>query len=263
MKKLLFLLCASLAFCSCSKNKEQVSSNPVLIDPNIVKFNFVYDSMSSRFKSEVKFNQEDILSFVNELENVIAEDSDDLLMLVDKNNLVSSDYVPYDLIDVKNCNSYVVNRNDLSLRKSAFDNLDVLCRAAKKDGILMAISSTYRSYSYQDKLYKRNVLQLGKEVADRESAFPGSSQHQLGVAVDFGSVTDDFEYTAQGKWLKENATKYGWSLSFPQGYEDVTGFRYECWHYRFIGVKPCLLQEKYFNNVQQFMIEFVNAWKKL
>jgi D-alanyl-D-alanine carboxypeptidase len=50
-------------------------------------------------------------------------------------------------------------------------------------------------------------------------------------------------------------------LSFPNGYEDVTGFRYECWHYRFIGVKACELQQKYFNNIQQFMIEFIDAWK--
>ena len=146
-------------------------------------------------------------------------------------------------------------------RKVAFENLAVLGDAAKQDGIRLDVSSTYRSYKYQERLYARNVAQMGQEAADRESARPGSSQHQLGIAVDFGSVTDDYADTLGGKWLSNNASKYGWSLSFPNGYEDVTGFRYECWHYRFIGVKACELQSKYFNNIQQYMIEFIDAWK--
>ena len=136
-------------------------------------------------------------------------------------------------------------------------------RKCKKDGITLVVSSTFRSYDYQKMIYERNVKQMGKEAADRESAVPGTSQHQLGTAVDFGSITDDFAETKAGKWLEANAMKYGWSLSFPQGYEPVTGYRWECWHYRYIGIPACAFQEKWFKNVQQYMMEFIYAWKQL
>jgi D-alanyl-D-alanine carboxypeptidase len=64
-----------------------------------------------------------------------------------------------------------------------------------------------------------------------------------------------------GKWMYAHAEEYGWSLSFPQGYEDATGYRWECWHFRYIGKAACMFQKKYFNNVQQFMIEFIHAWQ--
>ena len=127
----------------------------------------------------------------------------------------------------------------------------------------MVASSTYRSYDYQKTVYERNVRQMGKEAADRESAAPGTSQHQLGTVVDFGSITDEFIETPAGQWLDKNASDYGWSLSFPQGYEDVTGYRWECWHYRYIGTEATAFQKKWFSNIQQFMMEFIHAWKSV
>ena len=103
-----------------------------------------------------------------------------------------------------------------------------MAKAALNDGIKLLVSSTYRSYSYQEKLFAKWVAIDGLEEAERESARPGTSQHQLGVAIDFGSITDDFAETYMGKWVYENAAKYGWSLSFPKGYEDITGYRWEC-----------------------------------
>jgi D-alanyl-D-alanine carboxypeptidase len=81
------------------------------------------------------------------------------------------------------------------------------------------------------------------------------------MALDFAPVDDDFDKTPGGKWVYENAAKYGWSLSFPKGYEDVTGYRWECWHFRYIGVEACNFQKKWFGDVQQFMIEFINCWE--
>ena len=260
LKRLGFAFCLCFVLLSCSKTNNKKANPATIIHPDIVKFIFVYNSMSDRFKSEVCV-PEDVLGFVEKLNDVIYNDSDDLLFLIDKKHFVDENFVPADLIPVKSCSSYVVNRNDLSLRKAAFENLAVLGDAAKEAGIRLDISSTYRSYKYQERLYARNVAQMGQEAADRESARPGTSQHQLGIAVDFGSVTDEYADTLGGKWLSNNAAKYGWSLSFPNGYEDVTGYRYECWHYRFIGVKACELQSEYFNNIQQFMLEFIDAWK--
>lgn len=200
--------------------------------------------------------------FLNELTTLLQQDTDYLLVLVDKQHFLQEDYVPEDLVPLVKNSHYAINRLDLSLRIPVEKALCVMANAAKNDGITLLVSSTYRSYQYQKGLYERNVKQLGKEVADRESAMPGASQHQLGTAIDFGSITDDFMYTAQGKWLSNNAHLYGFSLSFPQNYEHVTGYRFECWHYRYIGIEACRMQAKWFNNVQQYMMELIDAYEK-
>lgn len=200
--------------------------------------------------------------FLSDLETVISSDKYYLLTLVDKQHFLSKDYVPEDLVPLVKNNHYAINRNDLSLRIPVEAALRTMADAAADDGITILVSSTYRSYEYQKNLYARNVKQLGQVAADRESAKPGTSQHQLGTAIDFGSITDDFIDTKQGKWLAKNAMKYGFSLSFPEGYEDVTGYRYECWHYRYIGVEACRMQQKWFGNIQQYMLEFIYAWEK-
>lgn len=216
-------------------------------------------------KGEASFLSNTILNnkeeFLKDLEVVLLNDPYDLLILADKKHYLSETYVPSDIIPLVVNNDYKLNRNDLSLRIPAENALRQMAIAANKDGISILVSSTYRSYEYQKNLYERNVRQLGKEVADRESAQPGTSQHQLGTAVDFGSITDDFALTKAGKWLELNAGNYGFSLSYPQGYEMVTGYRWECWHYRFIGKEAVLLQKKWFNNVQQYMLEFIHYWR--
>ena len=98
----------------------------------------------------------------------------------------------------------------------------------------------------------------GQETADRESARPGASQHQLGTAIDFGSITDAFARTRAGKWLFAHAGEYGFSLSYPQGYEGITGYRYESWHYRYVTKAGVLLQRKYFGDIQQYLMEFLD-----
>ena len=104
--------------------------------------------------------------------------------------------------------------------------------------------SGFRSYEYQTTLYERYVKRDGKEAADRYSARPGHSEHQTGLAWDIGEktqqdlwLTDEFGETDAGKWLMENAHKYGFILRFPKGKENVTGYMYESWHYRYVGVK--------------------------
>lgn len=229
------------------------------VSPEIEKLQRVFASLSQRTRDGIVNG--DSQEFLNDLQVVLDSDTNDLLTLVDKKHFLSADFVPADIVPLKPNNFYLLNRNDLSLREPVEAGLRKMAAAAQKDGIDLVVSSTYRSYDYQKNLYERNVRQLGKEVADRESAPPGASQHQLGVAVDFGSITDEFAQTKQGMWLAENAGDYGWSLSFPDGYEDVTGYRWECWHFRYIGVEAVNFQKKWFSDVQQFMLEFIHAWK--
>lgn len=200
--------------------------------------------------------------FASDMDAVLALDGDSLLALVDKKHSLPPAFVPADLVALTDKRSYSLGRAGLKLRIGAERALEEMARAAKADGISLVVSSAYRSYEYQKTVYERNVKELGQAAADRESARPGASQHQLGTAVDFGSITDDYALTKAGKWLSANAGRFGWSLSFPEGLEAVTGYRWECWHYRYVGKEAVALQEEWFGGVQQYMMEFIDAWKK-
>ncbi len=199
--------------------------------------------------------------FITELNALLANDEDDLLTFADKKHTLTPSYIPQDLVPLASNDAYIVNRNDLSLRSCAEKALYEMALAARAEGVTIVVSSSYRSYEYQKTVYDRNVAQMGKEAADRESARPGTSQHQLGTAADFGSINDDFALTKAGKWLSANAGRFGFSLSFPDGYEQVTGYRWESWHYRYIGKEAAAFQEKWFLNIQQYMLEFIHNWK--
>lgn len=201
-------------------------------------------------------------TFLAELAAVLDADTDGLLVLVDKMHYLDAAYVPQDLVSLEKGASYIPNRAGLSLRRPAEQALERMAAASLRDGVTLVASSTYRSYEYQEGVYGRNVRELGQAAADRESARPGTSQHQLGTVVDFGSITDDFAETKAGRWLAANAGDFGFSLSFPDGYEDITGYRWECWHYRYIGKEAAALQKKYFGDIQQYMMEFIDMWKR-
>ena len=271
---LLFSVLLLVSFTACtksdSKSKQKESASAAQgnlqpeLNPEIEKLNRVLLSMSDRCKAAIpNGDPEEFLADLHrvlEVEKNFRTDDLSLYYLIDKKHAVGSDYVPRDLVPVKGNELWNVSRNDLSLRPEAYAALEDLSRAALNDGIKLLVSSTYRSYQYQEGLFNRYVKQDGLELAERYSARPGTSQHQLGVAVDFGSITDDWGDTKMGKWVYDHAADFGWSLSFPQGYEDVTGYMWECWHFRYIGKEACRFQKKWFGNIQQFMLEFLDAW---
>ena len=115
------------------------------------------------------------------------------------------------------------------------DALDELCAAAFAEGIYLWPISTYRSYDYQEGLYNRYVERDGKAEADRYSARPGHSEHQTGLAVDLNSLEYAFADTPEGKWLAAHCHEYGFILRYPQDKEEITGYRYEPWHVRYLG----------------------------
>ena len=211
----------------------------------------------------------DPAEFLADLEKVLqiekAFPSDDLSLyyLIDKKHTVGADYEPKHLRKLVANDDYIINKTTLALREDADDALHEMARAAKKDGITLDVSSTYRSYETQKRTFNYWVSVDGLEEAERESARPGTSQHQLGAAVDFGNIEDSYSLTDGCKWLNAHANEYGWSLSFPQGYEDITGYRWECWHFRYIGIEACKFQKKWFSDIQQFMFEFIDAWKNM
>ncbi len=240
-----------LNFVSCQRNTQK------LVNPNF-NINFkelknLITTLPAHIQKNISRNPSRFLDYIKETFNYPP----DLLVLVDKTHGLSASYVPKDLVSLKHYN-ITISKSYLKLRKIVIPDLLAMIRAARRDGIELVLSSTYRSYAYQKRLYNYYVRTEGKEKADRESAHPGHSQHQLGTAIDFGSITDNFANTPQGKWLMANAWQYGFSLSYPKAQEKITGYRYECWHYRYVGKPAARIIKEYFDNSQQLFLEFYN-----
>lgn len=257
----------ALGFQDVKKAEEAAAAKSKAVDLQSEKIAAVFSKINPRAKeycANILANKEEFLSDLSVIlaeEKTFRTDDKSLYFLIDKKHPVSSTYVPKDLIELKQNNYFNLNKKGMEIRPEAYEALKKMGLAAQKDGITLLVSSVYRSYAYQDKLFNYWVSVDGMEEAERESARPGTSQHQLATAADFGSISDDFDKTEMGQWVYKNAADYGWSLSFPKGYEDVTGYRWECWHFRYIGVNACRFQKKWFGDIQQFMLEFLNQWK--
>jgi len=130
--------------------------------------------------------------------------------------------------------------------KNAFEEMKA---AAALDGFSLRIGSGYRSYSTQKSIYKGYVNRDGQAKADTYSARPGHSEHQSGLAIDicaagYSCITSAFNGTPPANWLSENAYKYGFILRYPNGKSDITGYKFESWHYRYVGKE---LAAKFYN----------------
>ena len=179
--------------------------------------------------------------------------------LVDKQHALPEGYEPGDLVSLS-AGSYRISRDDLMLRKIAADALREMAAAAAADGVTLTAGSAYRSAAYQAQVYEREVQNYGRETAGRQSARPGRSQHQLGLVLDFAPIDDIFAETPASQWLLRNAGRFGWSLSFPDGYEEITGYRWESWHYRYVGRDLAAFIDSYFDGIQQYALQFIHAW---
>lgn len=157
-------------------------------------------------------------------------------MLINKTYYLNQGYTPGQLTDL----SIQIASTGLQLDLSAADALKQLCDGARELGLRIYASSAYRPYEHQQSLYDRYVARDGVENADRFSARPGFSEHQTGLAIDLSAVSDGditkFEDTDEFIWTSQNAQETGWILRYPSGKEQITGYTYEPWHYRYVGV---------------------------
>lgn len=161
----------------------------------------------------------------------------DILILVNKYNYLSKNYEPENIVDVKNWYCY----GEAQLREEAYDAFINMFNAAKKDDVTLIINSGYRNYKQQDETYQDFYEIYGEDEANKIAAKPGFSEHQTGLSIDLTSYdeTDDnsFENTNEFKWLQKNAYKYGFILRYPKNKEKITGYDYESWHYRYVGIE--------------------------
>ena len=147
------------------------------------------------------------------------------------------------------------------LRAEAAKAADTMIDAAATDGVTLLVSSAYRSYAVQQQTYQYWVSVNGQQVADQLSARPGYSEHQTGLAIDFASpegcrLEECYRDTLAGQWLVKNAPRYGYILRFPDGRQSVTGYRFEPWHYRYVGVQ---IAQEYVSSGAKTFEEFIGT----
>lgn len=167
----------------------------------------------------------------------------DTLVLVNKQIALPSGYKPEDLVtpNIDFVDSATGERR--MLRQEAATAVEALMKDAKVAGIDLRGTSAFRSYDYQVQLFNAYVARDGKEQALKYSAPPGHSEHQTGLAIDISSasvgyqLTQGLEQTKEGKWLADNAHTYGFIVRYQRAYEAETGYMYEPWHLRYIGVE--------------------------
>lgn len=159
--------------------------------------------------------------------------------LVTKTRGVPAGYIPQDLVLLP---ARVRAVDGILLRQQAADAVVRLVDGAAREGHALFVLSGFRSYQEQERILRDEVAQFGKAAAEKQVAQPGHSEHQLGLAADITSNRSPYELTErfgtwpEGRWLAENAARFGYVLSYPQGKEAVTGYIYEPWHIRYVGL---------------------------
>ena len=179
------------------------------------------------------FLKSDDKDFYTDIKNVTNTES--YTVLVNKNNKLSEDYIPNNLEMISLKYAY----ENKYLKKVAKEAFEKLSYDASLLGYRIIATSAYRDYKYQEELFNYYVKEKGLEYALMCSAKSGHSEHQTGLAVDVEGSNfdyDEFENSKEFDWMNKNAHKYGFILRYPKGSEHITGFKYEPWHYRYVGI---------------------------
>lgn len=186
----------------------------------------------------------------------------DYLVLVNRENLLSEDYVPEDLVDDLACRK--VSYDKIQMRETAANALAVMFDAAKEDGITLYAHSGYRSYRTQKTIYY-NRLQSNNGKDDGVVQYPGASEHQTGLTIDIINkagigkrFTNAFAETKEGKWVAEHCWDYGFIIRYQEEKKEITQIEPESWHLRYVGVQVA----QYMRERNLCLEEFTEEWKE-
>lgn len=215
--------------------------------PKLLQQKYYMEKNLDRYLKYLKNNPEETIAkavslvnvnrdrdFYTKMNNTDTSKGD--LMLVNKYYKLTKDFKPKNIVPISNQFSYEGNE----ISKHVYEKYRSMWNAAKKEGLMLIVNSSYRDYESQDTVWKSFSNARGEEWADSRAARAGSSEHETGLALDIVTnkvIMNQFETTEEFKWLQKNAYKYGFILRYPKDKEDITGYEYESWHYRYVGEK--------------------------
>ena len=207
---------------------------------NLERYINYFQNNKSLSSKEIVTNVNSNLDYTFYKDYNMTDTSKDTLMIVNKHYKLDNNYVPENLVTIEPTYGY-----QFEIRQDVYEAFKNMYNAAKSDGISMFIVSPYRSYKLQNSIYNNYVAIDGINKADTYSARPGFSEHQSGLAVDLAPKAymdlDTFVTSPSYNWMIENSYKYGFILRYPQNKEYITGYMYEPWHYRYVGVEAATI----------------------
>ena len=258
IKKLIFILLILITFFLVTNNLKNNNNSNNSNKPNEnVKLQETFETMLSKEPYYIKDNKTRYLEYHELYETLLPSDiithvnsnidydfytninnsdtTKETLMLVNKYNKLDKNYEPNNLVSIDS------NYGRGYLNKEAYQQMQKLVMDGYNLGYNIYLQSPYRSYATQEYLYNSYVQKSSKKEADTYSARPGHSEHQTGLSVDVcqkGNCSiDNFGNTKEYDWMKNNAHKYGFIIRYPKDKEYITGYIYEPWHYRYVGVE--------------------------
>lgn len=250
---------------SIKDDKIYISENAITLDEAKIYVN--YNGLESDITIKIYNSLQDTIN-----NDLIVIDPSRYDTISNKNRSLPENYVPNDLISITDLPTVLENPEVNQLRKDAYEALKKLFTAAYEEKqYKLYARSGYRSYNTQVGLYSSYVASHGKEEADKFSAKPGQSEHQTGLVMDITTkdvnyqLTKDFGMTEEGKWVAENAHRFGFIIRYLEGKEDITGYTYEPWHLRYVGEKIAtevylnkMTLEEYFEKLEEEYKELMN-----
>lgn len=219
------------------ENQFQVNPDAVTGDKTVLTVAVV--DQRKEIEVKIKYSLADTLEMIDGVATVT--NPSDVLVLVNKERNLPADYVPEGLTPPDIPFYFKENIEKRWMRPDAAAAIEEMFAAAKEDGIELIGASAYRSYETQKSLFNRYVQTHGLEEAETFSARPGQSEHQTGLTIDVyhknitNGLEESFGETPEGMWVAEHAHEYGFIIRYPKGKEDITGYKYEPWHLRYVG----------------------------
>jgi len=243
---LLILTSLLIAFSTKEEDKEKDKRLEILnhIDQKLSFFNYNYiDRYVSYHLKNKNISLKDVIIRVNigldydyYKNTKLATNLYTPKVLVNKYHYLEENYVPKNLKELYEGYS----KPGMYLVEEAATAYQRMAKDMKEEGLNIRVISSYRSYNYQRNLYEKYEKVDGKKGADKYSARPGYSEHQTGLVIDIDNEVlpyEEFGQTEEFKWMQTHAYQYGFILRYPKGKELITGYNYEAWHYRYVGIK--------------------------
>ena len=183
------------------------------------------------------------------------------LILVNKQNRLDAGYIPLDL-EYINVEVDYVSENKFMRREACFYVRELFSKA-RVDGCSLVAISGFRSCIRQREIYEDSIKNRGIEYTRKYIAYPGESEHQTGLALDVScervnyDLIEEFDRTKEGIWLKNNVQKFGFIIRYPKGGSKITGYEYEPWHIRYVGVEHAMnMREMGIRTLEEYVNKF-------
>ncbi|MBR2678872.1 MAG: M15 family metallopeptidase [Bacilli bacterium] len=214
------------------------------------------------YENETAEDEELVVMLVNlemdkeDYQDSILVDKFSMDMLVNKHHYLDKDFEPDNLVKI---DKKYASESDLKCNKEALNAFIEMSKACESAGLGIVINSAYRSYEDQVDISNLYLNSYGQAYVDKFVAKPGYSEHQTGLAFDIGSRSVNvFANSKEYEWMLENAYKYGFIFRFAKKYEDITGFRSEPWHYRYVGKKAAKIIHDDDMTLEEYFVKYLD-----